>query len=223
MTTEITNYDSSDKGIKSLLMSEIKDDLTYADYVEMGRSLLRGIEVFQARIAFYACRVCQIRHGGHSNGYYTLTDYARDLGVPKNSLQGWTLTYRNVIMKLEIPLERVTKEVWRTANRVNDNISWKNRSDNRDNGTHRRALKYKPNLPAAEVRQMFVEESGDTPSVRTEVRSWMAYTRQMKNNLMKRDLNLVNDGDLFELMTTMLIMTKKIDDNLQERKKRNRS
>lgn len=176
------------------------DTLEFKDYVSMGRDLLNKVECYQARIAFYALQVCTIRHGGISNGHYTLKDYAKALNMNAKTLQGWTLAYRNVVEKLGIPLESIDKKVWKAVNRTNDNINWANRSDNRDNGTVKKQ-KYKTQIPDEKVKAFFQKEyeSVDEPSFVSELRGWMHSCRQMKNNLSKRDLSLAHEGDLIEL------------------------
>lgn len=176
-------------------------ELNFSQYVSMGRELLNKVECYQARIAFYALKVCTIRHGGKSDNYYTLKDYARSLNISPKTLQGWTLAYRNVVAKLGIPLSDIDKKVWKAVNRTNDNITWANRRDNKEKGTNRKAQKYKADIPAEKVKKAFqVEyEAVDEPSFVSEVRGWLHNTRAMKNNLAKRDLNLAHEGDLIEL------------------------
>ena len=193
--------------------------LTFNDYVTMGKELVHRMDVYQARIAFYACRVCQIRHGGRSDKYYTVSDYAHALGLNRKSVQQWTLTYRNVIQKLNIPLDQITKEVWRTANRVNDNLTWKNRQDNMDNGTNRKSMKYKKETPVEVIGKMFQEESGQEPSFVSEIRVWTCSIRNMKNTITKRDLALAHPGNLIELMGMLDFISDHINDFLSKKKK----
>lgn len=194
--------------------------LSYDAYVEMGKELLKRVEVYQARIAFYACRICQIRHGGVSGKYYTLTDYAKDIGVNPKSLQQWTLTYRNVIEKLDIEVENITKEVWRTANRVNDNLTWRNRLDNKEKNTPRKNMKYKSRIPAETIRKMYEEESNDEPSFTSEVRSWSQTFRTIKSNIVKRDLSLAHEGNLIEIVGMLDFISDHINDYLTAKKKK---
>ncbi len=207
------------KEIEADLKKQDLSLLTYADYVSMGKEIVKRVDVYQARLAFYACRVCQIRHGGHSDGYYTITDYANDLGINKKSLQQWTLTYRNVIQKLEIPLDKITKDVWRTANRVNDNLTWKNRLENKEDGTPRKRLGHKPNMPKEKIQKMYDEEEGEEPSFISELRVWTCSIRNIKNTITKRDLNLAHEGNLLELMNMMDEISDKINAFLTKKKK----
>lgn len=211
---------TSPVSIEQDLKSLGKDLLKYEDYVEMGKELVKRTEAYQARIAFYACRVCQIRHGGRSDKFYTLTDYAKDIGVPHKSLQQWTLTYRNVIERLDIPVDNITKEVWKIANRVNDNLSWRNRRDNHDNKTPRTALKYKREIPVSEVHRMYKEESGGDGSFESELRGWGQYVRLIKNKIFKRDLTLGHPGNLLELMNMMDDISDHINNFLTKLKKK---
>ena len=60
---------------------------SYLDYVLLAKQEIKAIEGHQIRICEYADAACTIRHGGRSNGYYTLTDFARDIGLPTKTLQ----------------------------------------------------------------------------------------------------------------------------------------
>jgi hypothetical protein len=206
------------KDIELDLNKQDKNLLKFEDYVEMGKELVKRTDIYQARIAFYACRVCQIRHGGRSDKYYTISDYAEAIGVNRKTVQQWTLAYRNVIQKLDIPLDKITKEVWRSANRVNDNLTWKSRLDNQENGTERKAMKYKKETPRHEIQKMMNDESGDEPSFISELRVWTCSIRNIKNTVTKRDLNLAHRGNLMELMTMLDIISDHLNDFLSKGK-----
>jgi len=195
--------------------------LEFTDYVQMGRELMNKVECYQARIAFYALKICTIRHGGRSDKFYTLKDYARALNMNSKTLQGWTLAYRNVVAKIDIPLEKIDAKTWKAVNRTNDNMSWANRRDNIENGTPRRAQKYKHQMDNEKVKKAFKEEleNVDEPSFVSELRSWMHSCRAMKNNLLKRDLSLAHEGDLLELQRMLIDSSNTISNYLKGKKK----
>ena len=196
------------------------DNLKYEDYVKLGKHIAKTVEVYQARLAYYACKVCQIRHGGKSNGFYTLTDYANDIGINRKTLQQWTLAYRNVLEKLDIPLEEVNKNVWKAANRVNDNLTWRNTIDNKNKGTHRAKLQYKKDTSKEDIQRMYRQELNTEPSFETELRSWCQTMRMIKNKIEKRDLHLAHEGNLIELMNNIDHVSDVINDFLTKKKNR---
>jgi hypothetical protein len=188
--------------------------LGFNEYVTMGRELLNKVECYQARIAFYATRVCTIRHGGISTDLYTIKDYAKALNMNHKTLSSWVLTYRNVIIKLGMSFKDVDEAAWKAANRTNNRLNWDNRRDNAEKGTPKAKAKSKGDISVEHVRKIFHEESSDTPSLVTEVRGWTSYVMQMKNNLGKRDLNLAHKGDLLELMRLLDLASDEINDFL---------
>lgn len=190
-----------------------KENVSYDDYVSMGKELIKRVEVYQARIAFYACKVCQIRHGGRSAKFYTLTDYAKDIGVNPRTLHEWSLIYRNVILKLDIDVDSITKDVWKVASRVNDNIEWKIRRENKEDGTPHKKSKYKSQIDKNTVQRMYDDEK-DEPSFISEIRLWTCNARNMKNTIVKRELKLAHRGDLLNLMETLDFVSDHINDFL---------
>ena len=213
---ELQVYD--DPGV-AIVESVMMGRVSYQDYVEAGKKIVKGIACYQAVLAFYACQVCAIRHGGKSDAYYTITDYARDIGITPKTLQSWTLVYRNVIEKIGLMPEEVTKEQWKIASRVNDNMSYENRSQNRDNGTNRQRMSYKKQYPPTFVKELFDKES-EGPTFKTELRSWVHSTRLVKNVIQKRDLSLAEANDLKELMEMCDTISDHINDYLSAQRKK---
>lgn len=220
MKKTVTTYEHPDTISNVILTDGQKyDGLNYHDYVAMGRDLLKGIDCYQARIAFYACKICMIRHGGRSNGFYTLTDYAKELNISHNTLSTWTQIYRHVIIRLGIPLEDLTKKVWITATRTQERLSWENRRDNAEKGTNRKNIKYKPQVSKERVEQIYKEESDDKPSFHGEMRSWSTSISHIKINIFKRDLNLAHEGDILEMMKNLDVISDHLNEFLTKKKK----
>jgi len=221
MQKVMTTYEHPDV-ISQKILSDDKNrtNISYEDYVKMGKEILKSIDCYQARVAFYACQVCVIRHGGKSDKYYTLTDYSASIGMSHNTLSNWTLIYRNVIERLGIPLEEITKRVWTTASRTNERITDKNRRVNVDKETKRKNIKYNKEVSLEGLRQFYKEESNDTPSFHSEFRHWNSTVMNIKNNIPKRDLNLIHEGDVLELMRNLDIASDIINDFLTVKKKK---
>jgi hypothetical protein len=216
-----TTYELPEK-ISSIILKDNKeyDSLNYHDYVAMGRELLKNIDCYQARIAFYACKICMIRHGGRSTGFYTLTDYAKELNISHNTLSTWTQVYRHVIVRLGIPLEELTKKVWVTATRTQERLSWENRRDNSEKGTSRKNIKYKPQVPKEKIEKIWKEEEDDKPSFYSEFNGWNKSILHIKLNVVKRDLNLVHEGDISEMMRSLDMISDHLNEFLTKKKKK---
>jgi hypothetical protein len=221
MKKAVTLYQHPDL-IKSEIDSDKKDyqNLSYDDFVGMGKELLKRIDSYQARIAFYACKICDIRHGGPSGKYYTLTDYARDIGLPQKTLANWTRTYRHVIEKLGIPIEKIDKETWKIAARVDERMSWDVRRINNSNNSPKSKQSYKDKVSIQEVQRLWKEESDDLPSFHSELRRWITNLQAISVNIKKRELSLAHDGDLLELMRLLDDSSDVINDHLTKKKKK---
>ncbi len=87
--------------------------MRYQDYVDHARKLLSQIESHQAQIAEIALKVCEIRHGGPSEGVYTLSRFADDIGLERRTLSNWVALYRDIILKAGI--KKPTPEEWAAA------------------------------------------------------------------------------------------------------------
>ena len=202
------------------LASQKDKSIKYEDYVLMGKELLQKIDCYQARIAFYACQVCTIRHGGISGGYYTIKDFAKSLGLNAHTLSNWTLIYRNVLMRLDIDIQDVDKSTWARAGRTNEMLLWNNRRDNIDKGTPKANSQFKDVIPLKDLRQVYKDEGDDQPNFNSELRRWISFNMMVKNNIKKRDLNIANDNDLLELMRYLDSASDTINDYLTKKKKK---
>jgi hypothetical protein len=220
---DITFHEHPDKILVSLQIHEQKNidsDISYDQYVSMGRELLKKVDCYQARIAFYALKVCTIKHGGISKNVYTCKDYAISLGIPVHTLSEWTLIYRNVINRLDISLEAITNEIWRNARRTNDRLGW-DTAESRKTGGLSKNKKFKEVAPIQELRRFYKEESGQhEASFQTEFRGFTTALMNMKTKIAKRDLNLIHEGDLLQLMRLLDQVSDALNDFLTAKKKK---
>jgi hypothetical protein len=196
-------------------------NVTFDEYVSMGKALLNTIECYQARIAFYACKVCTIRHGGISGGLYTIKDFAKAIGLNPHTVSNWTLIYRNVLMRLDVDIKDVDKETWARAGRTNEMLLWHNRRDNIAKGTPKGNSQFKDVISLNDLKKVYKDESDDSPNFNSELRRWISFNMMVKNNLKKRDLNIADDCDLLELMN-YLDESSEIINNFLTQKKRKR-
>ena len=163
----------------------------YKEYVILGKKELAQIEGHQKRICDYAMEVVTIRHGGRSNGIYTIKKYAEDIGMNPKTLQNWLQVYRNVIMKLEEP----DKANFQKASKVN-NILEENRTlDNAIGKTPGTRTAYKKDVPAEKVRSIYAKYEHEKP-FEGEFINIMQQAKSFRNLFQKRDLNIIEDSHL---------------------------
>lgn len=94
---------------------------SYTDLVEDAKVLLHHVALYRLKIAKMALKACDIRHGGRSTGYYTLTDFAKDIGCHRKDLSEWVLTYKRVARHLESKIK--TDADFNAARRVSDKLA----------------------------------------------------------------------------------------------------
>lgn len=95
-------------------------------YVDQGQQLIDKMGEDRLKVAELAIAACDIHHGGgaHWNnfeGVYTLTRYAKEVGISYKTLHGWVRVKTNVYDKLQIAGAKVDViSQWRIMNRVVD-------------------------------------------------------------------------------------------------------
>lgn len=107
---------------------------SYKSYVLKARKIIEQVECYQSKIASIALDACK--------GKRTISGFAKDIGVPCRTLQGWVQVYRDVIETLGI--ENPTPEDWSTAYKVNEYLK-------KEKGQ----TSAKGNLPRRKVIQLF--------------------------------------------------------------------
>jgi hypothetical protein len=128
---------------------------SYFDLVEEGRRLLRTTQLFRLKIAKMAIKACTIRHGGKSSGYYTLTEFAKDIGANRKDVSEWVLVYKRVVVHLEKQIK--SDQDFNTARRVADRLAKEQTALKKVMGTSGRKNQAE-SVPPAKVREMFSEE-----------------------------------------------------------------
>lgn len=193
----------------------------YDWYVEASKKIIKSLICQQAVIGFYATKICTIRHGGRSDGFYTLSDFARDIGVHRKTLNEWTAIYRRVIQHLDIDPLKMNQKEWSTARRIAYQIEGDTRHRNKANGTPKG--KSITNLPKREeIRKLFMENSNG-PTVKYEVMEWGNRLRTLYSNLSKRDLSLASENDLLEIMKVSDKISDLINDYLTDKKRKGKN
>lgn len=184
----------------------------YKNFVALGKKELT------TKIAEYATKVCTIRHGGRSDGYYTLVDYANDIGLSPKTLQNWVQIYRNVILKLDE--KRKAKADWKTASSVNQFLKEDRTIDNQINERPKGSkMAYKSDIHEGKVQKLYDNMSESKP-FETEFITITQASKNMRNILSKRDLSIIPDDRWGYLMKVLDECSDLINDHLTKNKKR---
>jgi len=175
----------------------------YGFYVNLGKMLLKDIECYQVKIAFYASKVCQIRHGGISRGLYTLTDYARDIGISNKTLSEWVIIYKNVVSKLDINEADFSKKDWLAASRVSELLRNEKRVSQKLNGLEGKRERGIPSdLGKERIKDLF-NRNYDSGSFQLSIDQFSNKVKETKNALVSKDLNTLSFSSLIELKESL--------------------
>lgn len=192
---------------------------TYQDYVNLGRDLLKSVTCYQVHIAYFATQICTIRHGGRSNGYYTLKDYARDIGMNGKTLSEWVIVYKGVISKLGIDLDEITAKDWEVANRVINILKNEKRAINELSGKVQSKDKgWRASFSADKIKDLF-KQNYDKRSIQIDIMNWTDYMVFIKNRLISRDLSEASTSSLLSLKENMDKASDVILDHLMNKRK----
>tara|TARA_Y100000296_G_C5117628_1_gene228629 strand:- start:315 stop:902 length:588 start_codon:yes stop_codon:yes gene_type:complete len=192
------------------------DQRRYDYLVNKGKGLVKKIEAYQVKIASYACEVCDIRHGGRSDGIYTLGKYADDIGIHRKTLQNWVQVYRNVVVKVDQDIK--TAKQWQAARKTNDVLTGQTTTQNKINNTKNK--RRSADAPKAKVQSLYnTIQDNDKPFV-MEFNRIDKSAKYIKHVLSKRDLGIIDDASLLHLMQTLDQASDLINDYLTKNKKR---
>lgn len=195
------------------------NDTDYKNYVSLAKRELKAIEGHEIRICEYAIKVCTIRHGGHSKGYYTIKDFAQDIGIPFKTLQRWTVTYRNVVQKLDKKI--TTSEEFSQARQV-ENILREERIVNNRMADKPKGSRYANSLPVEpeKINRIFNALEKHERPFEGEFANMLRSSKHNLELLKKRDLNIIADEHLLFLMGVLDQASDLINNHLTNKKKR---
>jgi hypothetical protein len=173
---------------------------TYEQYVEMGKKIIGDMKCYQAQVAYYATKVCEIKHGGRVRSTtYTLTKYAADIGVHKKTLSEWVSVYRNVISKLDKEVSKITPKDWTVANRVQNLLNEEKKTIQHIMGTSgKKERGTRKDVSPKRVRDLF-NKNYDSNTFQNDIYNWNNQIIFMKNKIVTRDLGEVSVGSLISL------------------------
>lgn len=186
----------------------------YKEYVILGKKALSNIQDIQKKICSYAMEVITIRHGGKSEGVYTIKKYAEDIGMNPKTLQNWLQVYNNVVVKLEDP----NNANWSNASKVNNCLEENRVIDNHLDGKSKSRSAYKKNVPVDRVRSLYHAYEHEKP-FEGEFINIVQQAKSHRNLLQKRDLNIIQDAHLDHLESILAECSTLIKNHLT--KKRN--
>lgn len=76
-------------------------EIQYSDNVIEARSLIKNKNNYQMRVARLCLDVCEIKKGGNHEGFFTVQDFAKDIGVKVKTLYNWIEHHRRIFSKLD--------------------------------------------------------------------------------------------------------------------------
>lgn len=218
MKNEIVAIEARD--VDQLIKVNFVEPTTIDEYIKAGKGIVKTTQCYQALLAHYALQVCKIRHGGRSNGIYTIKDYAADIGVNGKTLQNWTLVYRRVIQHLNISPDKITSQDWTKAQKITYIEEAKNLADNREKGTLRKRDQYKDNKVSRtpdQIRKLFQDDF--TLTFENELVNWNNSIVLMLGKIKKRDLSIASRKVLISFMTNLDEMSDIVNDFLSKKKR----
>lgn len=203
--------------VKAIMTSNYIEPDSIEGYIQAGKGIVKTSQCYQALLAHYALKVCQIKHGGYSKGIYTVKNYADDIGMHYKTLQNWTLIYRRVVAHLDIKPEKMTQKDWHVATKVAYLQENENRANNIVEGTPRKRNEYKPSKierTSEQIKRSF--EANFVQTFENEISNWNNSILQMKRKLLVRDLRIANKLVLIEFMQHLDEMSDHVNDFLTD-------
>lgn len=90
----------------------------YRHYVMKARNLIGEVEAYQAKIAEMALKATKDKK-------HTITDFARDIEIPRKTLDTWVKTYERVIVRAGV--KKPDAVTWAKANKVHKYLMARNK------------------------------------------------------------------------------------------------
>lgn len=190
--------------------------MNYQEYVEAAKRLVNRIDCFQGKIAEYAMAVCQIRHGGRSDGYYTLTDFAEDVGITGKQLSRWVGIYR---VSLSVGIKNPTTKDWTTLTKMKQIETMKISAENNSTNTPRK--KIKPIVDSNSRKETF-QRINNGSDKEWEFSKLFKLVQSNKNINSRIDLDAIDEKDIGLLMKYLDEMSDQLNDYLTTKKKNER-
>lgn len=195
--------------------------LSYQEYVNRAKNLLGQIDAYQAKIAQMAMEVCEIRHGGKSDAYYTLTDFANDIGINRKTLSSWVHTYRDVLLKSDIRVP--SDKDWSNALLVSRFLKTEREIINKEDNSSGSKKAFKKSIPKERVKEIFTKVSnGEFEEIRI-IESIYSTSRYFKNVFGNIDFSKCDRKKLLQIMENLDRVSDAINEYLTASSLSNRS
>lgn len=198
----------------------------YAWYVKAGKDLVTELnllkektESYQFQIAKFAVGVCTIRHGGRSEGIYTLKKYATDIGINHKTIQNWTATYRIYTGSIDAEANTLTPKEWMAASRLNNLLKKERAHTNRQVGREGSRHAYKQEVPKDKVENIYRQLLDNEKPFIHEFFNMENSLKHNLNVLKTRDLSIIPDHSLLHVMTLLDEASEVINQYLTNKKK----
>lgn len=166
--------------------------LTYSELVEEGKNLINLSKLIKLKLAKLAIKACTIKHGGISNNYYTLKNFAEDVGVCNKQLSDWVLVYKRVVKPANMRV--VEEKDWSIAKRVSDRIAKEEMIIRSKMGIRRSKFK-PPELPKEVLKEMITEARKPNGDLAMTQRYLVSAVNSIKNIKVAKscDVNILLD------------------------------
>jgi hypothetical protein len=195
----------------------------YQELVDKAKDLYHVINSNKLEIAKLAIKVCTIRHGGKSDGYYTLKEFSIDCQIPYKRLSEWVITYKTIVVK--IPNLVKTNEDWSRACKLAESLAKQRAILNKTNKTIGSKVLFKEELdkPSEEIARMFIEKNDNTQRLEYAVQasSRCLFNLNALSRLKDEDLKYIYEisEDLEKILVTIKRCQEIIDFRMNEVKK----
>jgi hypothetical protein len=156
------------------------------------------MESYQHKIAEMALEVCQIKHGGNSTGFYTLTNFADDIGINRKTLSGWVAIYRDILLKCRI--NTPTQKDWSDASKVERVLKSEGRIENKKKGAPRAKNAYVKNMDEKVVLELFEKFQKEDEDEEYELGKILSSSRHNNFKLKELDLYACDQAKISELL-----------------------
>jgi len=185
---------------------------SYQEYVELGKAELSKVSSHQVKICGYAMKVVTITQGGlGSKKFYTIKDYANDIGMNHNTLSKWLEVYNDVYSKLDTKGNE--KENWQRAHKINKQLKNERAEYNRQHGTvGSKQIKQTQDISADKIAHMNREM--DAKPFLSEFTRLLQQVKTLRATLDKRDLGIIQDASLLLMMQKLDESSDMINDHL---------
>lgn len=198
-------------------MEEKNNLKEYEIAVNQGKEIVGQLKSRQAELAKLAVKVCTIRHGGISNGFYTIKQFALDIGMNPKTLQDYVSIYRNVVLVVKKEEDKVSPEEWRAASKVKRRIDFENTTERRSSGDLGRKI-IPVKVPPQEIKKEYKAHLSGEATMNHKIYNWNSELLFISNalpNLQKEDV-IRNKKVLTEMLMHVMFIRGQIDKMFSE-------